>query len=49
MKVYDNMLEYLKNENKILNVTETWLLDVFRTLLDEGWVLSKPDFYIIMN
>ena len=43
------MLEYLKNQNKELNTAETWLLDVFRTLLDERYVISKPDFYGIMN
>ena len=33
------MLEYLKNQNKELNAAENWLLDVFRILLDEGYVI----------
>jgi hypothetical protein len=43
------MLEYLKNQHKEPTEVETFLLSLIKVLLEEGWAITKEEFYIIMQ
>jgi hypothetical protein len=49
IKIYEKMLKHLKKTEKQPSELELDLLYVVRSLLEEGWNMSKEEFYTIME